>query len=51
MSSTVEQKRAKPWANLLAGGVGGLASLVVGHPFDTVKVSIRKEKIYNEFSA
>jgi len=26
---------------LLAGGVGGLASLVVGHPFDTVKVRLQ----------
>ena len=39
MSSPVEKKRAEPWANLLAGGVGGFASLVIGHPFDTVKVS------------
>lgn len=40
----MEQKRAKPWANLLAGGVGGLASLVVGHPFDTVKVRLQTMK-------
>ena len=40
MSSPFEQKRTEPWANLLAGGVGGFASLVIGHPFDTVKVCI-----------
>ena len=38
--SNLERLRASPGANLLAGGVGGLASLVVGHPFDTVKVKI-----------
>ena len=36
--TTLERLRASPGANLLAGGIGGLASLVVGHPFDTVKV-------------
>merc|ERR1711997_1191395 len=39
--STLERLRASPGANLLAGGVGGLASLVVGHPFDTVKVRLQ----------
>jgi len=34
-------KRQDPCANLLAGGVGGLASLVIGHPFDTVKVRLQ----------
>ena len=34
-------KRQEPAANLLAGGVGGLASLVIGHPFDTVKVRLQ----------
>jgi len=38
---TVEMKRTEPCANLLAGGVGGLASLVVGHPLDTVKVRLQ----------
>jgi len=37
----LEKLRASPGANLLAGGVGGLASLVVGHPFDTVKVRLQ----------
>lgn len=44
MSSPVEKKRAEPWANLLAGGVGGFASLVIGHPFDTVKVRLQTMK-------
>ena len=34
-------KRTEPTANLLAGGLGGLASLVIGHPFDTVKVRLQ----------
>lgn len=37
----VNMKRQDPCANLLAGGVGGLASLVIGHPFDTVKVRLQ----------
>lgn len=39
-----EMKRTEPYANLLAGGVGGFASLVVGHPFDTVKVRLQTMK-------
>jgi len=39
--NTLERLRASPGANLLAGGIGGLASLVVGHPFDTVKVRLQ----------
>ena len=38
MSSSLERARREPLTNLVAGGVGGLASLLVGHPFDTVKV-------------
>ena len=33
--------RFHPNANLLAGGFGGICSLVVGFPFDTVKVRLR----------
>ena len=40
-TSPLERTRASPVANLLAGGAGGLASLVVGHPFDTVKVRLQ----------
>ena len=40
MSSSIDEKRSEPWANLLAGGVGGLACQVIGHPFDTVKVTL-----------
>lgn len=40
-ASSVEAARASPIANLLAGGAGGLLSLVVGHPFDTVKVRLQ----------
>lgn len=31
---------------MFAGGVGGLCSLVVGYPFDTVKVRLQTESIY-----
>ena len=37
----IDMKRTEPSANLLAGGFGGLASLVIGHPFDTVKVRLQ----------
>ena len=37
----IESKRCQPYANLLAGDVGGLAGLVVGHPLDTVKVRLQ----------
>ena len=40
MSPSIDEKRSEPWANLLAGGVGGLACQVIGHPFDTVKVTL-----------
>jgi len=33
--------RVDPVNNLLAGGCGGLLSLTVGHPFDTVKVRLQ----------
>jgi hypothetical protein len=28
------------WHDFIAGGVAGMASVVVGHPFDTVKVGL-----------
>jgi len=34
-------KRDVPFANLVAGGVAGLCSLVVGQPLDTVKVRLQ----------
>ena len=36
--------RTDPTANLFAGGVGGLSSLVVGYPFDTVKVRLQSSQ-------
>jgi len=44
MSSSIDEKRSEPWVNLLAGGVGGLACQVIGHPFDTVKVRLQTMK-------
>jgi len=45
--SSVDQARVSPLANLLAGGAGGLLSLVVGHPFDTVKVRLQTSAAYS----
>ena len=39
--SRVDFLRLDPNANIVAGAVGGLFSLVVGHPFDTVKVRLQ----------
>ena len=39
--SRVDFLRLDPNANILAGAAGGLFSLVVGHPFDTVKVRLQ----------
>jgi len=38
--------RFNPGANLIAGGFGGLCSLVVGYPFDTVKVRLQTSSQY-----
>ena len=38
---TGNDHRDRPLANLLAGGVGGLCSLVVGQPLDMVKVKLQ----------
>ena len=32
-------KEPSSFKNFIAGGVGGIAVVVIGHPFDTVKVS------------
>nr|XP_039248987.1 mitochondrial carnitine/acylcarnitine carrier protein-like [Styela clava] len=34
-----------PWRNLVAGGVGGVATAVSGHPFDTVKVRLQTHSL------
>ena len=33
-----EGNRVSPIKNFFAGGLGGVCTVVVGHPFDTVKV-------------
>lgn len=47
--------RFNPNANLLAGGFGGICSLVVGFPFDTVKVRLQttstKQSAYKCFKS
>ena len=44
---TDAKTRFSPNANLLAGGFGGLCSLVVGYPFDTVKVRLQTSSQYH----
>ena len=34
------RKGPGPIKNLIAGGVGGVCVVVVGHPLDTIKVSV-----------
>jgi solute carrier family 25 carnitine/acylcarnitine transporter 20/29 len=36
-----EEQRTNPVTNFLAGGVGGICTVVTGQPFDTVKVRIQ----------
>ena len=38
---SLDKKRQDPFANFIAGGVGGLASLLISHPFDTLKVRLQ----------
>ena len=48
MAAKIDAKtRFSPNANLVAGGFGGLCSLVVGYPFDTVKVRLQTCTQYN----
>ena len=32
-------KEPSSFQNFIAGGVGGIAVVIIGHPFDTIKVS------------
>ena len=36
-----EEQRVSEVKNLVAGGCGGMTTVLVGHPFDTVKVRIQ----------
>ena len=36
-----QRVRLEPNANIVAGGFGGISSLIVGYPFDTVKVRLQ----------
>ncbi len=40
-SSPLSRLRLDPTANIFAGAFGGLLSLIVGHPFDTIKVRLQ----------
>jgi solute carrier family 25 carnitine/acylcarnitine transporter 20/29 len=40
-ASSIHALRLDPNANIFAGAFGGLFSLVVGHPFDTIKVRLQ----------
>ena len=37
-SSSSSEEEVSFWHDFVAGGVAGSASVVVGHPFDTIKV-------------
>jgi len=38
-SQNDENDEVSAWQDFIAGGLAGSASVVVGHPFDTMKVS------------
>ena len=35
-----EEQRVSEIKNFIAGGFGGVTTTLVGHPFDTIKVSV-----------
>jgi solute carrier family 25 carnitine/acylcarnitine transporter 20/29 len=36
-----ENKKIDPFKNFLAGGVGGVCLIIIGHPPDTIKVRLQ----------
>jgi len=38
-----EEQRVSEWKNFISGGFGGMCTVVVGHPFDTVKVRLQTQ--------
>lgn len=35
------EKKSNPVKSFIAGGVGGMCNVLVGHPLDTIKVSFK----------
>lgn len=50
LKNELEKKRIDPLKNLIAGGIGGICSVFIGHPLDTIKVRLqtttRQNSIY-----
>eukprot|EP00536_Pseudo-nitzschia_multiseries_P018166 jgi/Psemu1/227989/e_gw1.2210.3.1 len=38
-----QETNAAVWVDLVAGGIAGTAGIVVGHPFDTIKVRLQQQ--------
>lgn len=49
MSAAAEKKEGVDFKGFLAGTASGVAKLVVGHPFDTLKVRLQTEGGYGRF--
>ena len=43
--STSSEEEVSFWQDFVAGGVAGSASVVVGHPFDTIKVRRKGDRL------
>ena len=41
-----EKQRTSATKNFIAGGVGGVCTVISGHPFDTIKVMYNKTQFY-----
>ena len=41
LKNEVEKKKINPLKNLIAGGIGGICSVFIGHPLDTIKVRLQ----------
>jgi len=39
-----QRAQASVWKDLFAGGVAGTAGIVIGHPFDTIKVRLQQQQ-------
>lgn len=40
--SDAQERKANPLKSFIGGGVGGVCTVVTGHPLDTIKVNITK---------
>lgn len=44
-------QKANPVKSFIAGGFGGMCNVIVGHPLDTIKVSIKIELTFKLMSS